>query len=286
MRTVRFGNRRPPCLRGAASYSRFRLDGGCDMGMELLHERQTGSSTRRRSGYVGPHDITRVTIFDALAGTPRDNLAGAQLDLLAKIDGSGPRKTPLNLAGDAALLKTRCVSVIGTRNVTELGAKRAHKFARELAEAGVTVVSGLAAGVDTYALGGAIKSGGRVIAVIGTPLSSAYPAENAALQRLIYEEHLLVSQFEDGQRVFRSNFPERNRTMAALSDGSVIIEASESSGTLHQAAECQRLGRWLGIAKSVVDDPALTWPQRFLGYEKCIVLDDTAAFVREVYGAS
>lgn len=252
--------------------------------MELLHERQSRPTTRRGSGYIRPQNISRVSIFDALERTPRDNLAGPQLDLLAKVDSSG-NKTMLNLAGDASLLKTRCVSVIGTRNVTELGAKRAHKFARELAQAGITVVSGLAAGVDTYALSAAIKSGGRVIAVVGTPLSSAYPAENAALQQLIYEEHLLISQFEDGQRVYRSNFPERNRTMAALSDGSVIIEASESSGTLHQAAECQRLGRWLGIAKSVVDDPALTWPKRFLNYEKCIVLDDTAAFVSEVYGA-
>jgi DNA processing protein len=111
-----------------------------------------------------------------------------------------------------------------------------------------------------------------------------YPAENASLQELIYREHLLVSQFEEGQRVFKSNFPERNRTMAAISDGSVIIEASESSGTLHQAIECQKLGRWLGIAKSVVEDPKLTWPERFLSYEKCIVLDDTDAFISKVYG--
>lgn len=238
----------------------------------------------RRSGYRPPVHVTQQSISDALRGTPRDNFEGSQLDFFVSKGSAGGSRTTLRLAGDPTLLRTRCVSVIGTRNVTDLGAKRAHRFARELTAAGITVVSGLAAGVDTYALTAAIKAGGRVIAVIGTPLRQAYPAENAALQELIYREHLLVSQFDDGQRVFRSNFPERNRTMAAISDGSVIIEASESSGTLHQAVECQKLGRWLGIAKSVVEDPKLTWPERFLSYEKCIVLEDTAEFVRKVYG--
>jgi DNA processing protein len=242
------------------------------------------SSPRRRSGYRPPEQISQQSITEALSGTPRDNLAAPQLDLFVSKGATGSGRTTLRLAGDPALLKTRCVSVIGTRNVSEFGAKRAHRFARELATAGITVVSGLAAGVDTYALTSAIKAGGRVIAVIGTPLGQAYPAENAALQEQIYRDHLLVSQFEEGQRVFRSNFPERNRTMAAISDGSVIIEASESSGTLHQAIECQKLGRWLGIAKSVVEDSRLTWPERFLSYEKCIVLDDTAAFISKVYG--
>ena len=72
--------------------------------------------------------------------------------------------------------------------------------------------------------------------------------------------------------------------MAALSDGSVIIEAGESSGTLHQASECVRLDRWLGISRAVVDDSRLSWPERFLSYPKCIVLDDTKAFVQRVYG--
>jgi DNA processing protein len=239
---------------------------------------------RARKKYVPPTTVQVTKLRAALDGTPRDNLGKKQLDWLSAGPGEESDLT-LYLAGNRDLLKRRSISVIGTRKVSDMGALRAHKFARELAEAGVVVVSGLAAGVDTFALAGAMKSGGSVVAVIGTPLDQAYPADNAELQELIYREHLLVSQFPAGQRVFRSNFPTRNRTMAALSDGSVIIEAGESSGTLHQAAECVRLDRWLGLSRAVVEDRRLTWPARFLDYSRCIVLDDTRAFIERVYGS-
>lgn len=170
--------------------------------------------------------------------------------------------------GDISLLHRMCVAVVGTREVTPEGAARSRRLARELAAAGVVVVSGLAKGVDTEALSAAVDEGGRVIAVIGTPIDRAYPAENKRLQERIYREHLLISQFAAGERVFPTNFPERNKLMAALSDATAIIEAGDTSGTLHQAAECVRLGRWLFIAKSVVDNPLLQWPKKFLGQPK------------------
>lgn len=167
--------------------------------------------------------------------------------------------------GDASLLHRKCVAIVGTREVSPEGAARSRRLARELAGAGVVVVSGLAKGVDTEALSAAIEAGGKVVAVIGTPIDRAYPAENKHLQERIYREHLLISQFAPGERVFPTNFPERNKLMAALSDATAITEAGDTSGTLHQAAECGRLGRWLFIAKSVMDDPLLQWPKRFLG---------------------
>jgi len=170
--------------------------------------------------------------------------------------------------GDASLLHRKCVAIVGTRGVSPEGAARSRRLGRELAGAGVVVVSGLAKGVDTEALSAAIEAGGRVVAVIGTPIDRAYPAENKHLQERIYREHLLVSQFAPGERVFPTNFPERNKLMAALSDATAITEAGDTSGTLHQAAECGRLGRWLFIAQSVVDDPLLQWPKRFLGQPK------------------
>jgi len=173
-------------------------------------------------------------------------------------------------------LRQPCVSIVGTREATDVGWQRARRLGRELAEHSVVVVSGLAKGIDTAALTGAIDVGGRVIAVIGTPINQAYPIENAALQEKIYQEHLLISQFPLGERVFPSNFPKRNRVMAALSDASVIVEASDTSGTLHQAAECQRLGRWLFIMRSVAEDRRLKWPARFIGKPKVAVLASTA----------
>ena len=139
------------------------------------------------------------------------------------------------------------------------------------------MVSGLAKGIDTAALTTAISAGGSVVAVIGTPLDRAYPIENAPLQEKIAAEHLLVSQFASGARTFPSSFPVRNRLMAALSDATVIIEASDSSGTLHQAAECVRLHRWLFIARSVTADRTLEWPSKFSDYPNVRTLESTDA---------
>lgn len=191
----------------------------------------------------------------------------------------------LNTAGDVDLLSRPVVAVIGTRKVSKAGALRARRVAIELAQAGVVVMSGLAAGVDTHALQGAVDAGGRVIAVIGTPLDTAYPKQNAALQEQIYLHHLLISPFEVGRPVRRSNFPHRNKVMAALSDATVIVEASETSGTIHQAAECQRLGRWLFIMKSMAEDKDLTWPKSFLTkYDKASTLNSTEQILKVLFG--
>jgi DNA processing protein len=185
-------------------------------------------------------------------------------------------------AGELDLLDAPTVSIVGTREVSEAGWKRASQLARELAKSGITVVSGLAKGVDTAALTSAISNGGSVAAVIGTPLDKAYPAENAELQQQIYTHHLLMSPFKEGDRVFKSNFPVRNRVMAAISDATVIVEASDTSGTLHQAAECVRLGRWLFILKSVAEDRSLEWPARFLGKPNVEVLNGTDDVLKRI----
>lgn len=177
--------------------------------------------------------------------------------------------------GNPSLLRRKCVAIVGTREVSQEGAARSRRLARELVGAGVVVISGLAKGVDTEALTAAMEAGGSVVAVIGTPVDRAYPAENKALQERIYQDHLLVSQFAPGERVFPSNFPERNKLMAALTDATVIIEAGDTSGTLHQAAECVRLGRWLFIAKNLIDNPTLQWPKRFLHEPICKPLTST-----------
>src|SRR5258708_15751638 len=109
-------------------------------------------------------------------------------------------------------------------------------------------------GGDTGSLRGWLHRGAMGGAFMGRPIDKAYPAENAELQQTIYAHHLLLSPFRNGAPVFKSNFPVRNRIMAAISDATVIIEASDTSGTLHQASECVKLNRWLFIAQSVLDD--------------------------------
>jgi DNA processing protein len=151
-----------------------------------------------------------------------------------------------------------------------------------LAQRGITVVSGLARGVDAAAHLGALEENGHTVAVIGTPLDRAYPAENASLQEDIYRKHLLLTPFPIGERVYPSNFPKRNRVMAAVSDATVIVEASDTSGTLHQAAECGLLGRWLFIMKSVADNPDLKWPAKFIGKERVAILSSTMQIINAI----
>jgi DNA protecting protein DprA len=239
-----------------------------------------GQAVRRRSGYMPPRDRHAIPFADLLLRIGRAALEDRQMTFLR--DASSGREATVFYAGEVDLLESPTVSIVGTREVSEAGWKRASQLARELAKCGMTIVSGLAKGVDTAALTSAISNGGRVAAVIGTPLDKAYPAENAELQQQIYAHHLLMTPFKEGDRVFRSNFPVRNRVMAAISDATVIIEASDTSGTLHQAAECIRLGRWLFIAKSVVDDTSLTWPTKFLKNDKTVVLESLSDIVSRI----
>lgn len=247
--------------------------------------RSPNTSTHGRSAYAPPDDWRVESVTSLVAGTARDNFGAKQTDWInAVTKGSSGEAGSVFVAGDATLLKRPCIAIIGARKATPAGEQRARKLARQLVSEGVVIVSGLAEGIDTAALSSAIEHDGRVVAVIGTPLDQAYPAKNKRLQEEIYQDHLLVSQFRSGGRVFPSNFPARNRTMAALSDASIVIEASDSSGSLHQAAECVRLGRWLGIAQSVIDDPSLTWPSSFLTYEKFVPLTDTQQMLKTIYG--
>jgi len=206
-------------------------------------------------------------------------------DLLRAAHRSGePNDINLYYAGDLSLTIRPCVSVVGTREATPEGRLRANKLARELVRGGAVVVSGLARGIDSAAHRSAIDNDGRTIGVIGTPLSKASPVENAVLQETIWRHHLLISPFPEGRPVHPKNFPERNRVMAAISDATVIVEASDTSGTLHQAAECQNLGRWLFILRTAAENPSVTWPKRFLSTKNTAILDRTEQIFEALNG--
>ncbi|MCK9919273.1 DNA-protecting protein DprA [Microbacteriaceae bacterium K1510] len=224
-----------------------------------------------------------VALSELLRMSGRSELETKQLDMLRRGETTSAKDINIFAAGALEVLKAPCVAIVGTREVSEQGRNRAEWLAKKLAEAGVTVVSGLAKGVDTAAHTGALAAGGKTVAVIGTPLNKAYPIENAPLQEAIYRDHLLLSPFAVGEGVFKSNFPARNRVMAALTDATVIIEASDTSGTLHQAAECTRLKRWLFISKAIVDDPDVKWPGKFLStYDRAVVLNRVSEIMDRV----
>lgn len=185
---------------------------------------------------------------------------------LNEIEARNAPKT-LFLAGDLSLLSQGPrVSIVGSRDASTDALKRARSLARALADHNIVVVSGLARGVDRAAHESAIETGGRTIAIIGTPLDQTYPAEHAALQARLIKEHLVISQFARGTSTTPKSFPMRNRTMALLTDATVIVEAGESSGTLHQGWEALRLGRLLFLMDNVTRNPQLSWPKEMIKY--------------------
>jgi DNA processing protein len=172
--------------------------------------------------------------------------------------------------GNWDLASSRSVALIGTRQPSIEGTRSATALARQCAAAGFTVVSGLARGIDTVVHQAAIAAGGRTIAVLGTPVTSCYPQENAGLQRRIAEQFLLISQVpvmryarQDWQhnRLF---LHERTVTMAALTEATIIVEAGNTSSALIQARHALLQGRKLFVLDSCVRNPALSWPAQLL----------------------
>ena len=175
-------------------------------------------------------------------------------ELLGSLSQIERKRAPAKLfvAGDAGLLRNgRRVSVVGSRNASTDALKRTRKLVRALVRNEVIVTSGLAKGVDTAAHRQAIALGGQTVAVLGTPVNRVYPTENADLHAEIVRAHAAVSQFPVGTPTRRGHFPLRNRTMALLSDATVIVAARSGSGTFYQAWEALRLGRDLLIMESL-----------------------------------
>ncbi|MBI3685308.1 DNA-protecting protein DprA [Candidatus Azambacteria bacterium] len=126
------------------------------------------------------------------------------------------------------------VAIVGSRKCTAYGKQVAYDLAFALAKAGVTVVSGMALGIDGEAHKGALDAGGRTIAVLGTGVDDAsiYPRAHTALAKRILKQGALVSEFEPGAPAYPSNFPQRNRIIAGLALGTVVVEANKRSGSL------------------------------------------------------
>lgn len=180
----------------------------------------------------------------------------------------------LYLAGHPELLQEGPkVAIVGSRNASSSGLSRARKLVKRLVELDVVVVSGLAKGIDTVAHSSAIEFGGRTIAVMGTPLDNPSPKSNTRLFEEICRNHLAVSQFPNGKRTFPGDFPMRNRTMALLSDATVIVEAGEKSGTEHQGWEAIRLGRELFLLESLVSQ-GYEWPKKLIEYGAQVLNND------------
>jgi len=164
------------------------------------------------------------------------------------------------------------VTVVGARRATSYGREVARELGRELAAAGMVVVSGLAFGVDACAHRGAIETG-RTIAVLGCGPDTAYPAAHRSLWRQICEKGVVISEFPPGAAPWRWTFPARNRIMAALAGMTVVVEAAARSGSLITADLAADLGRDLGAVPGPITSRASAAPNNLLAGGACVVRD-------------
>lgn len=178
---------------------------------------------------------TRHVLTLADPAYPADLLQTEDPPLLLHVAGRGPIAWP------------RAISVVGSRNPTPQGQQNARLFARSFAQSGLAVVSGLALGIDAAAhegaLEGAAAGGLATIAVVGTGLDRVYPRANQALAQRIFEQGLLVSEYVMGTPPLAENFPQRNRIIAALGLGTVVVEAALASGSLITARQAVEQGK-------------------------------------------
>lgn len=149
----------------------------------------------------------------------------------------------LYLKGNRALLGRAGFAIVGSRNATPSGLQNAEAFARNLSDAGFTIISGMAMGIDAAAHRGGLAGRGSSIAVIGTGLDLVYPARNKALAHDLAENGLIVSEFALGTPAMANNFPRRNRIISGLSRGVLVVEAALASGSLITARQAVEQGR-------------------------------------------
>jgi DNA processing protein len=202
---------------------------------------------------------------------PDEELLAADLDWLARprhtlITRNDPRypaalseiaQPPpwLFAVGDLDLLDAPGFAVVGSRNPSPAGVAHARDFAAEMARSGFVVVSGMASGIDTAAHEGALAADGMTVAVCGTGLDRVYPARNRDLARRIAERGLLLSEFTLGTEPKAGHFPRRNRVIAGLAVGTLVVEATRTSGSLITARLALEAGREVFALPGSVDSP-------------------------------
>ena len=221
---------------------------------------------------AGPEEnAAQTSMFDAARQAPDQLLAqaGADLDrwrtagmhLLTVLDQGYPpnlravhdRPPMVFVAGHLTPADAHAVAVVGARKASRAGIARAGAIAEHLVDRGYTVVSGLAAGIDTAAHTAALGRRGRTVAVIGTGLARSYPPQNASLQRRIASECAVVSQFWPDAPPSRRSFPMRNAVMSGITLATVVVEASDTSGARMQARLACAQGRPVFLLASLVE---------------------------------
>lgn len=182
---------------------------------------------------------------------------------------------------DIGFLSAPQIAIVGSRNPTRGGRETAEQFARYLSERGLTITSGLAIGIDAASHDGALAGGAGTIAVLGSGLDTIYPASNAELARRIVDDGLLVSEFPPGTTPRAEHFPQRNRIIAGLSVGTLVVEAARQSGSLITARRAAEYGREVFAIPGSIHNPLAKGCHRLIRQGAKLV-DDVADILVEL----
>jgi DNA processing protein len=216
--------------------------GGFEITLDLLLDALRLAPEERRTAAAAALDAAPQALAAAEAGgiTPVSWFDDSYPPLLACVPDPPP---VIWTRGIAAVLCRPAVAIVGSRAATPYALQVGRRLAGELAERRIVVVSGLARGVDSAAHEGCLAAAGETVAVLGSGVDRVYPAEHAPLSRRISDKGIVISELPPGTPPLQGNFPLRNRIISGISLGTVVVEASESSGSLITAACALRQGR-------------------------------------------
>ncbi|MBK5253655.1 MAG: DNA-protecting protein DprA [Peptostreptococcaceae bacterium] len=180
--------------------------------------------------------------------------------------------------GDISLLSSKSIAVVGARECTNYGAHIAKLIGERLAELNITVVSGMAKGIDSYSHKGALYNCGKTIAVLGCGLGHCYPAENKELMKQISKEGLLISEYKPEFTGAKYSFPQRNRIISGISESVVVVEAEYKSGSLITAGYGAEQGKYVYAVPGNIDRKSSLGTNMLIrdGATPLVVIDDLA----------
>jgi DNA processing protein len=210
-------------------------------------------------------------------------ITALDLDYPAALSVADPRPPVLYLAGDPASLAQPCVAIVGTRRASGYGRSAAAEIAEELARAGVTIVSGLAIGIDAQAHVSAIEAGGLSVAVLPSPLDRIYPPRHRELAaRLVATGGALISELAPGHAPGTPDFARRNRIIAGLARAVIVVEAPDRSGALLTAVAAIDHGREVFAVPGPIDAIASRGCNRLIADHQATIVTSAAALLHRI----
>lgn len=221
-------------------------------------------SNERITGLLHADEISKMMFLkdDTYLKTYYENLKEQNITALTLFSNDYPNLLkeidypPLVLycKGDISLLNSKCLAIVGTRRPTRYGRETTYMFSSNLARSGLTIVSGLADGVDTEAHRAALDVKGKTIAVLGCGVNEIYPVSNSGLAKEVIKHGLLISEYKPNEKPQSYYFPARNRIIAGLSEGVLITEAGEKSGSMHTKNYALDYNRSLYVVPGRIND--------------------------------